>query len=101
LCKLIQGYAVVEAKFLKYAKDHVASCGIPKDIVQQIQASHTRTLTARKNVCASGPMPGSAAAAPAAPSLSDALGTSRLPVPDTTRAGRGTLDTLTGNAIAR
>jgi len=40
------------------------------------------------------------AAAPA-PSLSDALGTTRLPTPETTRTGSGTLDTLTGNAIQR
>jgi hypothetical protein len=100
MCKHIQGYAAVEGKWVKYAKDHVTSCGIPKEVVQQIQTSHSRTLTARKNICSGGPGPG-VAAAPAAPSLSDALGTSRLPVPDTTRTGRGTLDTLTGNAIAR
>lgn len=100
MCKQIQGYAAVEGKWAKYAKDHVANCGIPKEIVQQIQTAHARTLAARKNVCSGGPQPG-VAAAPATPSLSDALGTSRLPVPDTAKTGRGTLDTLTGNAIAR
>ena len=38
-------------------------------------------------------------AGPAAPSLSDALGTTKLPTPQTTKTGNGTLDTLTGNAI--
>lgn len=96
MCQLIKKFAAAEGKWVKYAVDNVSNCGIPQQAIQQIKASHSRTLIAEKNVCAAGP-----AAAPATPSLSDALGTSRLPVPDTTNSGRGTFDTLTGNVIAR
>jgi hypothetical protein len=43
-----------------------------------------------------------AQAAPRGPSFSDALGTgARLPDSNSVRSGRGTFDTLTGNALAR
>ena len=96
MCKLIKNFAAAESKWVKYAQDNMNNCGIPPQAVQQIKTSHSRTLAAEKNVCSAGPT-----AAPAAPSLSDALGTSRLPVPDTTSSGKGAFDTLTGNAIAR
>jgi hypothetical protein len=63
-----------------------------------LQEAHNHTLVARKNLCAAG---GGPAGAPAAPTLSDALGTGRLPLPEGSQSGAGTLDTLTGNAIQR
>ena len=38
---------------------------------------------------------------PAGPSLSDALGSATVPDASTTKTGRGTFDTLTGNALAK
>ncbi len=101
MCKLIQSYAAAEGKWLKYTQDNMASCGIPPQAVEQIKGGHARTLVIRKQICSAGPPPGAAAAQPATPSLSDALGTTRLPVPDTAKTGRSFLDTLTGNAIAK
>jgi hypothetical protein len=98
MCKLIQGYAAAEAKWVKFTKNNSASCGIPPQVAKDLAGVHARTLLVRKNVCATGPVAGPA---PAAPSLSDALGTATLPAPNTTRTGSGTFDTLTGNAIAR
>ena len=98
MCKLIQGYAAAEAKWVKYTKDNSASCGIPPEVPKNLAAMHARTLQVRKNICATG---AAAAAAPAPPSLSEALGTTRLPTPEGMKSGPGTLDTLTGNAIAR
>jgi hypothetical protein len=57
---------------------------------------HSNTEQTKVKICAAGPGP---TAAP--PSLSDALGTSRLPTPETTKSGSGTLDTLTGSALSR
>ena len=52
----------------------------------------------RGKVCAAGPQAGP----PAAPSLSDALGTTQMPTPQTEkRKGSGALDTLTGNVLTR
>ena len=96
MCKHITVYAAAEAKWVKFTESNVATCGIPRDVAQQLKTMHGRTEQSRKNVCAPG-----ATAEPAGPSLSDALGTSRLPMPETTKSGSGTLDTLTGNAIQK
>ncbi len=97
MCKLVQAYAAQEAKWVKFTGDNVTKCGIPPQVAKQLREAHSHTLVARKNICATRPGPGG----PAAPTLSDALGTARMPVPDGSQSGSGTLDTLTGNAIAR
>ena len=96
MCKHIQAYTVAEAKWLTFTEAGVNNCGIPKEVAQQLKQVHIKTEQTKEKVCAPAP-----AAAAAAPSLSDALGTTKLPTPETTRTGSGTLDTLTGNAIQR
>jgi hypothetical protein len=98
MCKVIQVFAAAEAKWVKFTNDNAVRCGMPPELPKKLREIHGQTLTARKNICSAGP---AGPAAPAAPSLSDALGTNRMPVPDGSQSGRGTLDTLTGNAIAR
>lgn len=99
LCSAFRSFAAAEAKMVKYVTDNSASCGIPADAAKSMKANHTKTVEMRDRVCSANAGP----AAPRAPSLSDALGTSRLP--DTsnpqTNKGGGTFNTLTGNAIAR
>ena len=98
MCKLVTAYSAAEAKWIKYSEDHVANCGIPKQVVEQIKTVHVRTADIRSKICAAGPQAGP----PAAPSLSDALGTTQLSTPQTEkRKAGGTLDTLTGNALTR
>jgi hypothetical protein len=94
MCKQITTYSAAELKWVKYSEANVSSCGIPVQVVQQLKQVHTHTEQTKEKICAAGP-----SAAP--PSLSDALGTARLPTPETTKSGSGTLDTLTGNAIQR
>jgi len=96
MCKHITVYAQAELKWVKYTETNVTACGIPPQVAQQLKTVHGRTEETREKIC-------SAAAAPTAapPSLSDALGTTKLPTPETTKTGSGTLDTLTGNAIQR
>jgi len=97
MCKHITTYSASEDKLLAFTKANSTRCGIPPEVLKSLTVAHGHTATAKKNICAtaSGPGPG------AAPTLSDALGTSRMPVPEGSASGRGTLDTLTGNAIAR
>ena len=97
MCKHITAYAAAELKWAKFTEASVSSCGIPPQIVQQLKQVHTHTEETREKICNAAAAPGIAAA----PSLSDALGTTRLPTPETTKTGSGTLDTLTGNAIQR
>jgi hypothetical protein len=99
MCKLVGAYAAAEAKWVKYSEDNMATCGIPKEAVTQLKTAHAHTMDIRKKICSAGP---SQAGAPAAPSLSDALGTTRLPIAESEkRKSGGTLDTLTGNPLAR
>ena len=94
MCKYITTYSAAELKWVKYTEANVKSCGIPAEVVSQLKHVHSNTEQTKEKVCAAGP-----SAAP--PSLHDALGTDRLPTPATTKAGSGTLDTLTGSAIQR
>jgi hypothetical protein len=98
-CKQIMTVYAAEAKWVKFTEANVAGCGIPRGVADQLKTMHEHTEQLRKNVCAPGP---AAAAGPSGPSLSDALGTSRLPVPETTKSGGGsTLDTLSGNVLQK
>lgn len=96
MCKHITTYSAAELKWVKYTESNVTSCGIPAEVVQQLKQVHTNTEQTKERICstAGGPAPGP-------PSLSDALGTTRMPTPQTAKGGSGTLDTLTGSAIHR
>jgi hypothetical protein len=95
MCKHITAYSAAELKWVKYTETNVTACGIPAEVVQQLKQVHNGTEQTKEKICAVTPT-----AAP--PSLSDALGTTRLPTPETTtKSGSGTLDTLTGSAIQR
>ena len=100
MCGLVTAYSSAEAKWIKYSDDNMAKCGIPKQAIDQIKGVHVHTADARKKLCAPGPAQAGPAAAP---TLSDALGTSKLPSQETEKPkGRGgTMDTLTGNALNR
>jgi len=97
-CKLVTAYADAEVKWIKFTAENLSKCGIPKEILEQIKSAHTHTAEAKTKICSAGPGP-----AAAAPTLSDALGTSSLPSQETEKrkSGGGTMDTLTGNALAK
>ncbi len=98
MCKLVTEYSTAEAKWIKFAEVNMSKCGIPKPVVQQLKSVHVKTADAQKKLCSAGPAGGPGAP----PTLSDALGTASLPAPEPEkRKPGGTLDTLTGNALAR
>lgn len=94
ICALFKKFAASESKMTKFLETHQTACGVPPDAIKQVKAQHARTLQIRKQVCAAAP-------APRGPSLSDALGGPILPDAAPNKPGRGTFDTLTGNALAR
>jgi hypothetical protein len=98
MCKLVTAYGAAELKWIKFTEANMSKCGIPKQIVQQLKTVHAKTNEGQKKLCSAGPAGGPAAA----PTLSDALGTATLPTrePEKRKPG-GTMDTLTGNALAR
>ena len=96
-CKAITNLSGAQTKWVKYTTEHATSCGIPPDVVSQLKAGATHLAKLKTNVCSGG---GAAAGAPAAPSLSEALGTATMPTTDDAPRRRGgTLDTLTGATI--
>ena len=95
-CTLMKSYAAAEAKVVKFITDNAQACGIPGEAATQMKANHTRTLKTQAQVCAAG-----AAAKPAGPGLSEALGTTRGGTLDPLAPNNGTLDTLTGNVLSR
>jgi hypothetical protein len=100
VCAAFKTFAAAEAKVLKYVEDYGTECRVPPEALKAMKANHAKTLEIRTKVCDVA-----AAPAPRAPSLSDALGTSRVPiapVENTTGKKSGsTFDTLTGNSLNR
>jgi len=95
-CKALTAFAASEEKLLKFAKDNASSCGIPAQLIQQINVGYTNVSKARTKVCQMAAAPPQSAG----PSLSDALG---APITDSQniKTGRGTFDTLTGTPLGQ
>jgi hypothetical protein len=96
-CQLLTRFTDAEAKFVKYAQKNAATCGIPEQAVAQMSGSHENSTQLRKRICDAAAAP----QRPAGPSLSDALGTTRVPDTSSAKKGNGTFDTLTGTTLAR
>jgi hypothetical protein len=94
-CTLIKRFAEAEAKVVKFVTTNAQSCGIPAEAATQMKANHGRTLKMQGQACQV------AAPRPTGPGLSEALGTARSGVLDSTAPQSGALDTLTGNVLAR
>jgi hypothetical protein len=94
MCAAVQSFTAAEEKVVKFLDDNKASCGVPVQAVTQAKTMHANTIKFRDTVCAEGPKPKT-------PTLSDAIGTPSLDTGKNTSTGRGTLDTLTGNPLAK
>jgi hypothetical protein len=94
MCAAVQIFTAAEDKVVKFLEDNKRSCGVPDQAVAQAKTMHANTMKFRDTVCAEGPKP-------KVPTLSDAIGTPSLDTGTNTRTGRGTLDTLTGNPLAK
>ena len=95
-CRLFKNFVGAEARMLKAVEKNGASCGVPPDVAPQLRANHGKAAKVAKEVCAAAAQ----GARPPGPSLSEALGTSP-PIPDGSKKGAGTFETLTGNPLAR
>jgi hypothetical protein len=94
MCAAVQSFTAAEEKVVKFLDDNKSACGVPPQAVTQAKAMHANTIKFRDTVCAEGPKP-------KVPTLSDAIGSSPLDTSTNTKTGRGTLDTLTGNPLAK
>jgi hypothetical protein len=94
MCAAVQGFTAAEEKVVKFLEDNKKNCGVPDQAVAQAKTMHANTTKFRDTVCAEGPKP-------RVPTLSDAIGAPPAETGTNTRTGRGTLDTLTGNPLAK
>jgi len=99
-CALIKSYSAAEAKVVKFIQANASWCGIPAEAAAAMKTNHTRTQQSEKQVCSGGGTAGGPPK-PAGPGLSDALGTTRGGTLDPMAPNSGTLDTLTGNVLAK
>jgi hypothetical protein len=98
VCKLFKVFIASETKMVKGLKDNATTCGVPPEVIKQVETQHNKASQMAKQVCdvaAQG-------ARPSGPSLSEALGTTPA-VPDSsqTKRGAGTFDTLQGSPLTR
>jgi hypothetical protein len=99
-CSMFKSFTAAESKMVKYIKANAQWCGIPAEVAKQLQANHSRTVKTQNQVCSGGGVAG--APRPAGPGLSEALGTTRAGgTLDPLAPQTGTMNTLTGNVLAR
>jgi hypothetical protein len=98
LCKLFKAFTSAETRMIKALEERQATCGVPPQAITQVKAEHGKANEVAKKVCDAAAQ----GARPAAPSLSEALGTTPT-VPDTSTKtkGAGTFDTLEGSPLVR
>jgi hypothetical protein len=96
ICTLVTRFAAAETNIVKFLVDNKTWCNIPDQIIAQSKAGHEKTLKFRTAVCSAAEQ-----AHPKAPTLSDAISTPSVDTAKNTKTGAGTLDTLTGNPLAK
>jgi hypothetical protein len=96
ICTLVQRFAAAEEVVVKFLEENKSWCGIPEQAITAAKSNHERTLKFRTAACTEGPV-----GKPRAPSLSDAIATPSVDTGNNTKTGRGTLDTLNGNPLAK
>ena len=94
MCAAVQIFTAAEDKVVKFLEDNKKGCGVPDQAVVQAKAMHANTVKFRDTVCSDGPKA-------KVPTLSDAIGAPPAETGTNTKTGRGTLDTLTGNPLAK
>ena len=96
ICSLVQRYYAAESAVVKFLEDNKTWCGIPEDAIKAAKGNHEHTEKFRTAACTEAPV-----AKPKVPTLSDAIGTPSVDTGANTKTGRGTLDSLNGNPLAR
>lgn len=96
-CAALRSYAAAEDGMLKFLRTHSGGCGIPPEILQQLQTGNAKSTTMRDNVCKVAAQQ-QAAPPPPPPSqgLSGVLGSGGG---GASSGGTGVFESLTGNVL--
>lgn len=101
-CKLIGNFSQAEVKMIKYVQSNHQRCGIPPEVTDQLKNGHKNTEKMQTQVCNVAHQQAQQPRGPAAPSLSDVLGSSAsASEPTRGKKGGSTFDTLGGNVLTR
>jgi hypothetical protein len=96
ICALVTRFYAAEGTVVKFLEENKTWCGIPEEAIAAAKANHEHTLKFRTAACTEAPV-----AKPKPPSLSDAITTPSVATGSNTKTGRGTLDSLNGNPLAK
>jgi hypothetical protein len=97
VCPMFKAFAIKEAKMVAFLETNQKLCGVPPNIIASMKTNHATTIKIRNAVCSAAP-----AGPSAVPTLSDALGGPIIADDQSAKVpGRGTFDTLTGNALQK
>jgi hypothetical protein len=96
ICTLVQRFYAAEGKVLTFLEANKTWCNIPDQAISNAKNGHANTLKIQTAACAEGP-----SGKPPPPSLSDAISTPSVDTAGNTKTGRGTLDSLNGNPLAK
>jgi hypothetical protein len=96
VCTLVQRFYASEGTVVKFLEENKSWCNIPDEAITAAKQNHERTLKFRTAACTEAPQ-----AKPRPPSLSDAIGGPSVDTRENTKTGRGTLDSLSGNPLAK
>jgi hypothetical protein len=96
ICSLVQRFYAAETTVVKFLEENKTWCNIPDQAITAAKENHERTGKFRTAACTEAPQ-----AKPRPPSLSDAIGGPSVDTGENNKTGRGTLDSLTGNPLAR
>jgi hypothetical protein len=99
ICNLLTKFSQAEAALMKFIEKNTGNCPFPPNMLENIKASNVKSEGYRKQACTAAAAP-ARPTRPTEPTLSDALSPPALNK-DNTRTGRGTLDSLGGNPLAR
>jgi hypothetical protein len=96
ICALVTRFYAAEGLVVKFFLENKTWCAIPEEAIKAAKANHEHTEKFKTAACAEAP-----AAKPKMPTLSDAIATPSVATSGNTKTGRGTLDSLNGNPLAK
>lgn len=99
-CSALTKFTQTEIALIKFVEKQGSNCPFPPELLSTIKASNEKTTGYRQKACTAAKAEQQAPVRHSQPTLSDAFGPPVVSG-DSTKTGRGTLDTLSGNPLTR
>ena len=96
VCGLVQRFYSAEGAVLAFLEKNRTWCNIPAEAIKNAKTGHEQTAKFREMACSEA-----AAPKPHVPTLSEAIAQPSVDTGANTKTGQGTLDSLSGNPLAK